>query len=117
MCSLLVGRSVCSIGASDVAMLGMVCIVVGFTCIVSLGYADPEWPEDVATFKERRDLCDHFRGEEPYNAERRGFLAERVRTYCTGTDRELARLKAKYKDDDVVNAILGRYEEVIEAGQ
>ena len=52
-------------------------------------------PADVAKFKERRDICDHFRGEEPYDAERRKFLEENLNKYCTGTDKELASLKAK----------------------
>jgi hypothetical protein len=90
---------------------------VGATCVIPLGSADPAVPVDVAEFKDRRDLCDHFRGEEPYDEERRKFLAENVRTYCTGTDRELALLKTKYKDNIAVVRILGLYEEHIEAGQ
>lgn len=97
------------------ALLGLTW--VSLTCTIPLGYADPAVPADVAKFKDRRDLCDHFRGEEPYDAERRKFLAASVRTYCTGTDKELALLKAKYRDDIAVMRILGLYEEHAEVGQ
>ena len=71
-------------------------------------------PEDIASFKHRRDLCDHFRGEDPYDEERRKFLEENMRSYCTGTDKELASLKAKYKNNRRVMDILERYDEDIE---
>ena len=77
----------------------------------------PELPRDVASFKQRRDLCDHFRGEEPYDPERRKFLEKRLNQYCRRTDNELASLKAKYKHNDAVMKILGQYEEKIEAGE
>lgn len=71
-------------------------------------------PPDVARFIERRDLCDHFRGEEPYDAERREFLEKRMRQYCTGTDAQLAALKKKYKNRSRVGTKLNGYEETIE---
>lgn len=74
-------------------------------------------PADVAKFKERRDLCDHFRGEEPYDAERRKFLEENMNKYCAGTDRELALLKQKYRGHAAVSRILGVYEVRIEGSE
>lgn len=74
----------------------------------------PKIPEDVARFKERRDLCDHFRGEDPYDEERRAFLEENMDRYCTGTDAELEALKSRYKDDEAVMRLLSGYEENIE---
>jgi predicted lipoprotein len=71
-------------------------------------------PKDVARFVERRDLCDHFRGEEPYDAERREFLEKRMRQYCKGTDAQLAALKRKYKARRDVIAKLNEYEAKIE---
>lgn len=97
-------------------MIFVVCMVF-VLCGARLGYADPELPVDVAEFKDRRDLCDHFRGEEPYDADRRKFIAASVRKYCTGTDRELTLLKAKYRENDAVRQILEQYQEAIEAGQ
>jgi len=71
-------------------------------------------PADVVKFKERRDLCDHFRGEEPYDKERKTFLEKNLKRYCTGTDKELASLKTKYKDNEAVLKALGDYEAKIE---
>jgi len=71
-------------------------------------------PPDVAAFVERRDLCDHFRGEDPYDEERAAFLKENIERYCTGTDAELARLKDKYSGDKAVMDILNGYEDDIE---
>jgi hypothetical protein len=71
-------------------------------------------PADVAMFKKHRDLCDHFRGEEPYDAERRAFLEESLKKYCTGTDQELASLRTKYKNNVVVLKVLSAYEDAIE---
>jgi len=73
-----------------------------------------ELPADVIGFKNRRDLCDHFRGEEPYDKERRKFLSDSLEKYCKGTDKELAGLKVKYKDNEPVIDSLNKYEEKIE---
>ena len=55
--------------------------------------AQPPVPDDVTRFVERRDACEHFRGEAPYDAERRRFLEQQTLKFCAGTDRELAQLK------------------------
>ena len=69
---------------------------------------------DVEHFIERRDNCDHFRGEEPYDQDRRAFLQKQLREFCTGTDRELAKLKQKYQSNATVTKMLDRYEPQIE---
>lgn len=71
-------------------------------------------PPDVARFVERRDGCDHFRGEEPYDEERRKFLHKRMLELCVGTDRQLADLKKKYGDNRAVMTKLNDYEPQIE---
>ena len=53
----------------------------------------PDYPFDVEEFIDRREICDHFRGEEPYDADRAKFLTEQILEACTGTDRELQKLK------------------------
>jgi hypothetical protein len=92
-------------------------LVLGATlaCGEAVAQAAKPLPPDVARFAERRDGCDHFRGEEPYDEERRAFLEQRLRELCTGTDRALARLKRKYRDDPAVMAVLERYEQKIES--
>ncbi len=71
-------------------------------------------PVDVTKFKQRRDLCDHLRGEEPYDAERRKFLEENMNKNCAGTDKELESLKLKYKHNEAVLRVLAGYEIRIE---
>lgn len=71
-------------------------------------------PEDVAAFIGRRQLCDHFRGEEPYDAERRAFLDDQMHALCHGTDHELARLRAAYATRADVLDQLAEFEDRIE---
>jgi hypothetical protein len=94
-------------------------IFLGLVCIAPFGNAAErkaasKLPADVLKFKEHRDLCDHFRGEDPYDKERRKFLEENLKQYCTGTDRELASLKTKYKNNEAVLKALADYEVKIE---
>ncbi len=77
-------------------------------------YAQNKWPADVERFIERRDACDHFRGEDPYDGERREFLRLKVTEFCTGTDKELSLLKSKYRNDKGVASKLNKYETQIE---
>jgi hypothetical protein len=60
-------------------------------------------------------MCDHFRGEEPYDADRAKFLSDRIEETCRGTDEELRKLKQKYTDCDKIIELLSRFEVVIEA--
>ena len=88
-------------------------------CVVPLVHAADKTassglPSKVAEFKERRDLCEHFLGEEPYDEERRIFLEKNIRKYCTGTDKELSSLKEKYKDNKAVLKTLADYDDDIE---
>ena len=76
--------------------------------------AAPPLPRDVGRFVERRDSCDHWRGEEGYDAPRAREIGRAVRSECKGTDKELARLRALYvKRPDIV-AALADYEHRIE---
>ena len=63
-------------------------------------------PPDAAKFREERELCDHFRGEEPYDAQRRRELEQQLNRYCKGTDARLAALRARYADQPrVIDAL------------
>jgi hypothetical protein len=75
----------------------------------------PPFPDEVTSFMVDRDGCDHFRGEEPYDTERRAFLQENITELCTGTDARLAQLRRRYADDPDVIAALGNYEDRIES--
>lgn len=83
-------------------------------CFNQLAHAAGPLPEDVAKFIERRDLCDHFRGEEPYDQERKAFLDKSINASCPGTDQELAGLRAKYKHDAAILEHLAPYASAIE---
>ncbi|MGC4252695.1 MAG: hypothetical protein QM605_14820 [Sphingobium sp.] len=74
------------------------------------------FPQEVTNYMVERDSCDHFRGEEPYDADRRAYLAENIAELCTGTDGRLAALRMRYADDPTVLAALSGYEDRIESG-
>ena len=80
----------------------------------------PNLPSDVKLFVERRDGCDHFRGEpwpeadDPESKERREFILRNIRELCTGTDGRLAELRNKYRNSPVLSELLNEYEDRIE---
>ncbi|MCL1633680.1 hypothetical protein M2650_03345 [Luteimonas sp. SX5] len=76
--------------------------------------AAAELPKDVVAFISRRDDCEHFLGEEPYDAERREYLAKTVRELCTGSNEELAALRGKYRNNEAVIQALSGYERIAE---
>jgi hypothetical protein len=49
-------------------------ILLGGNLCIAADNNDNPLPEDVTAFVERRDGCDHFRGEYPYDEDRRKFL-------------------------------------------
>lgn len=75
---------------------------------------DPLIAEDARTFIIKRQGCDHFRGEPPYDEERQNFLTEQIQSLCTGTDAELKRLRIKYADQPETIAALSEFEDCIE---
>lgn len=83
----------------------------------------PDWcdfPHEVRAFLERREGCDHFRGEPVPDAaddrggERRRQIETALRELCTGTDAERARLRTRYEDDAAIRAALDVLESDIE---
>ena len=92
-------------------------LIALFVFVPCYGFASEqavEWPADAASFIEQRDLCDHFRGEEPYNEERRKFLEKNIVELRTGSDSKLANLKETYRLNPAVIKRLSLYEEDIE---
>jgi hypothetical protein len=71
-------------------------------------------PPEVQAFVERREGCDHFRGEEPYDEERVAYITHQLDQLCPGTDAELARLKREYAQAPEVMEVLLRFEERVE---
>lgn len=76
---------------------------------------DPRpFPEEVTRYMVDRDGCDHFRGEEAYDGERRAYLQESISELCTGADARLAMLRQRYAHDPAVLSALSSYEDRIE---
>lgn len=73
-------------------------------------------PREVSTFIERRDLCDHFRGEipDPGQVEAMREALQQIDRYCTGTDAALTSLKTRYGNDSSVMEKLNQYEVTVE---
>ena len=92
--------------------------IVGILVLLALGalpaHSQP-LPRDVARFVRDRDRCEHFKNEEPYDAERRLFLQRSVDQFCKRMDKRLAALKRKYKGNSAVQSKLRAYEADIEA--
>ncbi|MFS1291656.1 SH3 domain-containing protein [Pseudomonas piscis] len=65
-------------------------------------YGGAQLPADASALIQRHEECQHFAGEEPYDAERRAELEKAVKESCTGVDRQLATLRQQYKDDPEV---------------
>ena len=92
----------------------LISLMVFVPCYTAASDQADEWPEDVASFIEQRDLCDHFRGEEPYDEERKKFLEKNIMELCTGTDSKLVDLKEKYRGNSAIIECLSLYEDDIE---
>ena len=71
-------------------------------------------PAEVAAFVTRREQCDHFRGEDPYDKERGRFIAEQLAKSCVGIDTALGRLRRRYGANQQVVAALSNFENKIE---
>lgn len=73
-------------------------------------------PNDVAKFVERREGCDHFRGEIPDSADldRMIEVNRELKKLCKGTDKKLLQLKQKYAANPTVTARLAKFEPNIE---
>ena len=69
-----------------------------------------QWPREVRVFADRYDACQHFRGEEPYDSERRRFLEKSIDETCTGNDKQLRQLRSAYAGDAEMTRVLNEFE-------
>lgn len=76
--------------------------------------AETPLPEDVQRLLADREACDHWRGEDPYDAERKAAIDWAVCHSCTGTDAKLAALKKKYRNNAAVMEKLNAQFEKVE---
>ncbi len=79
--------------------------------------AQGQVPSDISEFVERRDLCDHLRGEitAPGQDDEQTRLIDDINRQCQGTDAALHRLKLKYADSTPFSHLLNQYEADIES--
>ncbi|MET3925893.1 hypothetical protein [Devosia sp. 2618] len=93
----------------------IVAALVATSCAIpALAEGTAALPGEVRAFIEKRDICDHFRGEEAYDAERAKQIDEALALNCTGTDAELARLRSEFAGDAAIIGALADYETRIE---
>jgi hypothetical protein len=81
-------------------------------------FAEP-LPRDVQKFVDRREGCDHMRGEFPDVGEkqRTNEVAREIGKLCAGTGKELAQLKRKYAGNSTIMQILNQFEPDIEVAE
>ena len=95
-------------------------LLVMLLVLSPLVLADTRFPSDVQLFSDTREGCDHFRGEpwrqgdDPEFKERRDFIFKNIEELCKGTDKRLAKLRDKYRENPAIIERLRRYEDHIE---
>lgn len=66
-------------------------------------------PKDVAAVVKRIALCNHFGGEEPYDAARRKEINAALTKYrCEKIDKDEAAMRKRYKDSPAVLGVLDK---------
>ncbi|MGQ5524847.1 hypothetical protein ACUHMQ_16510 [Chitinimonas sp. PSY-7] len=87
--------------------------------MASVGFAsgDVVFPKDVQRFIDKREGCDHFRGEvgENNDKQRQREIQANIKKLCTGTDRQLNTLLKKYQGKPEIIERLNEFEKDIEA--
>ncbi|HZW19963.1 hypothetical protein [Noviherbaspirillum sp.] len=95
-------------------------ILLGLFSVFAVAEAGPKpLPKEVKEFIAERNTCDHFRcepyeGDSPEQIERRTFIIDSLDIFCSGTDRRLAALKRRYKNNRSVIQELNKFEEKVE---
>lgn len=78
--------------------------VILVTIIPAAAIAQASFPVEVTRFLDRRMECEHWMGEEPYDAERRAEIEDAISDLrCARLGRDEARLRKRYaKRADVI---------------
>ena len=80
---------------------------------IGISNAATNLPIEVQSYIETREACEHFRGE-PWEKtdeykNRKEFIFAKVKEYCSGTDKQLAKLRHKYRKLEFVMNSLRKY--------
>ena len=94
--------------------------VLAAILLLSSSVSATSLPDEVVAYIRGRELCEHlrrepFEGQTPERIERREFLRQSVEIHCSGTDRRLAALKLRYKENAAALLLPGKYEPLSEA--
>lgn len=75
-------------------------LVLGAAALALAGCASPTWSDNAVTrFVERAEMCEHWAGEEPYDAARRAEIDRNLNDLrCTTIRRDGEALKLSRKD-------------------
>ncbi len=76
---------------------------------------DPEargLPADVQRYLVRHADCEHWAGEEPYDAERRTQIETNVAQSCTGLDAARAELLTRHRSEPAAHGALSRLDPI-----
>jgi hypothetical protein len=93
----------------------LICLALLTSALPAL--ADGLLPRDVQKFVDRREGCDHMRGEipDPGEKQRMKEVNREIKKLCKGTDKQLAQLKKKYVSNAAVIQRLNEFEDGVEA--
>jgi hypothetical protein len=80
--------------------------------VFAFALAATSLPPAVTRFIERRQGCDHWRGEYSEDPVRRRQIEAGAKKECAGSDRELDRLRRLYRRNPAVRDALKDYEKV-----
>lgn len=80
--------------------------------VIALAASAAPLPPAVTRFIERRQGCDHWRGEYSEDPVRRRQIEAGAKKECTGSDRELDRLRRVYRRNPAVRDALKDFEKV-----
>jgi hypothetical protein len=82
--------------------------------LIQSAMASEKLPADVVQYVERRESCDHWRGEDGYDQARQAEIKQALCQSCPGSDAGFVRLTKKYKTNKRVLARLADFEPKIE---
>ena len=71
-------------------------------------------PADMQAHAEHAELCEHFAGEEPYDADRRKQIEDAIEANCTPLKAALPGLIAAHGADPALKPTLDRWAELVQ---
>lgn len=94
--------------------MAILCLLLSIPFLSSL--ATETLPPDVRNYVDKREGCDHMRGEipDPSDKQRMRAVNREIRKLCKGTDEKLAQLKKKYAKNPYVMRRLAEFDPGIE---